>query len=129
MRLLPRRRIDQTRLADQTSKLGFKAKYDLSNGLFALSQIESRLYLGNNGDNTDDKAEIGSRNTFIGLGSKDIGTIRMGRYDNAYKLSLKSIAPTLYGNLNDASADYGSKQILNRLGARQGDMVAYESPN
>lgn len=35
----------QTRLADQTSKLGFKAKYDLGPGLFALAQIESRLYL------------------------------------------------------------------------------------
>lgn len=119
----------QTRLADQTSKLGFKAKYDLGNGLFALGQIESRLYLGNNGDNTDDKAEIGGRNTFIGLGSTDFGTLRLGRYDNAYKLSLKAMAPTLFGNLNDATADYGARQILNRLGARQGDMVAYETPD
>lgn len=119
----------QTRLADQTSKLGFKAKYDLGSDLFALAQIESRLYLGNNGDSTDNKAEIGSRNTFIGVGSERLGVVRLGRYDNAYKLSLKGISPTLYGNMNDASSDYGSKQILNRLGARQGDMVAYESPS
>ncbi|STQ91672.1 porin [Iodobacter fluviatilis] len=119
----------QTRLMDQTSKLGFKAKYDLGNDFFALAQVESRFYLGNNGDNTDDKAEIGSRNTFVGVGSKQAGTLRLGRYDNAYKLSLKQIVPTLYGNLNDASSTYGSKQILNRLGARQGDMVAYETPD
>lgn len=118
----------QTRLADQTSKLGFKAKYDLGSDLLALAQIESRLYLGNNGDSTDNKAEIGSRNTFIGLGSESLGVVRLGRYDNAYKLSLKGISPTLYGTLNDASSDLGSKQILNRLGTRQGDMVAYESP-
>lgn len=119
----------QTRLMDQTSKLGFKAKYDLGNDYFALAQVESRFYLGNNGDNTDDKAEIGSRNTFVGIGGKQVGTLRLGRYDNAYKLSLKQIVPTLYGNMNDASSTYGSKQILNRLGARQGDMVAYETPD
>jgi predicted porin len=122
----------QTRLADQTSRIGFKAKYDLGGGLFAVGQVESRFFLGNNGENTDDKAEIGTRNTFAGLGSDAFGVVRLGRYDNAYKLSLNQIVPSLYytsGNLNDASSDYGSKQILNRLGARQGDMVAWESPN
>lgn len=119
----------QTRLADQTSKLGLKAKYDLGADGYALAQIESRLYLGNNGDSTDNKAEIGSRNTFIGLGSDSLGVVRLGRYDNAYKLSLKGISPTLYGTVNDASSETGSKQILNRLGSRQGDMVAYESPS
>jgi predicted porin len=119
----------QTRLMDQTSKLGFKVKYDLGNDFFALAQVESRFYLGNNGDNSDDKAEIGSRNTFVGIGGKQVGTLRLGRYDNAYKLSLKQIVPTLYNNMNDASSTYGSKQILNRLGARQGDMVAYETPD
>jgi predicted porin len=118
----------QTRLMDQTSKLGFKAKYDLGNDFFALAQVESRFYLGNNSDATDNKAEIGSRNTFVGVGGKQVGTLRLGRYDNAYKLSLKQIVPTLYGNLNDASATYGSSQILNRLGARQSDVMAYESP-
>lgn len=118
----------QSRLADQTSKLGFKAKYDLGSDLFALAKIESRLYLGNNGDSSDNKAGIGSRNTFIGLSSESLGVLRLGRYDNAYKLSQKGISPTLYGTMNDASSDLGSKQILNRLGTRQGDMVAYESP-
>lgn len=119
----------QARLADQTSKLGFKIKHDLADGMFALAQVESRVYLGNNGDNTDNKAELGSRNTFAGIGSKRAGVLRLGRYDNAFKLALKSATPTLYGNLNDAVSDYGSKQILNRLGARQGDMIAYESPS
>lgn len=120
--------VSQTRLADQSSRLGFKIKHDLGEGVFGLAQIESRLYLGNNGNNTDDKAEIGSRNTFLGLGSKNAGTVRLGRYDNAYKLSSKQLGP-LRENLNDASDDTGDKQILNRLGARQGDIVAYESPN
>lgn len=119
--------VSQTRLADQTSKLGFKTKLDLGEGLFALGQIESRVYLGNNGSATDDKAEIGGRNTFLGLGSANAGTLRLGRYDNAYKLSSKQMG-SLRDNLNDASDDSGDKQILNRLGARQGDLIAYESP-
>lgn len=120
--------VSQTRLADQSSRLGFKIKHDLGNGVFGIGQVESRLYLGNNGNNTDDKAELGSRNTFLGLGSSTLGTVRLGRYDNAYKLSSKLLGP-LRDNLNDASDDTGDKQILNRLGARQGDSVAYESPN
>lgn len=118
----------QTRLADQGSKLGFKTKLDLGNGNFALGQMESRFYIGNNGNNSDDKAELGGRNTFVGVGSSDVGTLRLGRYDNAYKLSSKQMGP-LRDNLNDASDDTGDKQILNRLGARQGDLIAYESPN
>jgi len=119
--------VSQTRLADQTSKLGFKTKIDLGEGMFALGQIESRVYLGNNGSATDDKAEIGGRNTFLGLGNANAGVVRLGRYDNAYKLSLKQMGG-LTDNLNDASGDTGDKQILNRLGARQGDLIAYESP-
>lgn len=120
--------VSQTRLADQTSKLGFKFKHDLGSGLFALGQLESRFYVGNNGTATDNKAELGGRNTFAGLGNNAFGTVRLGRYDNAYKLSSKQMG-SLRDNMNDASDDTGDKQILNRLGGRQGDIVAYESPN
>ncbi len=120
--------VSQTRLADQESKLGFKVKHDLGSGLFALGQIESRFYLGNNGSNTDNKAELGSRNTFAGLGNDAFGTVRLGRYDNAYKLS-SYLMGDLRNKMNLASDDTGSKQILNRLGDRQGDIIAYESPD
>lgn len=118
----------QTRLMDQSSRLGFKFKHELGEDRFALGQIESRIYLGNNGSATDNKAELGTRNTFVGIGSKGAGTLRLGRHDNAYKLGLRQISPSLYSYLNDASSDYGKAQILNRLGDRQGDIIAYESP-
>jgi predicted porin len=121
--------INQTRLMDQTSKLGFKVKHDLSPDLAGIVQIESRFRLGNSGSTTDDTSEIGSRNSFVGISSKSVGTVRLGRYDNAYKLSTKQQAADIYNSLNDASGDVGSKQILTRLGGRQGDLVAYESPN
>jgi predicted porin len=119
----------QQRLMDQTSKLGFKVKHDLGHGMFAIGQVESRLYLGNNGSATDDKAELGGRNTFAGIGNGDFGTLRLGRFDNAYKLATKQQSSYIYNNLNDTTADVGDKQILTRLGGRQGDIVAYESPN
>jgi len=118
----------QTRLMDQTSKIGFKIAHDLGQGMTGLAQVESRFYLGFGGNTQQDRAEVGSRNTFVGLGNSDVGTVRLGRYDNAYKLSLKAASPFIYNNVNDASGEYGDKQIMMRLGARQGDMVAYESP-
>ena len=121
-------KMSQSRLMDQTSKLGFKIAHDLGEGMTGLAQVESRFYLGNGGNNTQDRAEVGSRNTFVGLGSSQWGTVRLGRYDNAYKLSLKAAAPFIYNNVNDASGDFGDKQIMTRLGGRQGDIVAYESP-
>lgn len=118
----------QTRLMDQASRLGFKIKHDIDSDLYAQAQIESRLYLGNGGNSTDNRAELGSRNTFIGLGSKKAGVIRLGRHDNAYKLGLRQISSAMYNTLNDASGDYGKAQIVNRLGDRQSDVIYYESP-
>lgn len=115
----------QSRLQDQTSKLGVKGKFDLGDGLSAVAQVESRVFLGNNGNATDDKAEIGSRNTFAGLTGASWGTVRLGRYDNAYKLGTKQQSSALYNTLNDATGE----AMVTRLGARQGDVMAYESPN
>jgi len=122
-------KISQNRLMDQTSKLGFKISHDLGQGLTGLAQMESRLYLGNGGLNTQNSAELGSRNTFVGLRSADYGTVRMGRYDNAYKLTAKFGANYLNDNVNDATGDTGKDgQIMGRLGNRAADSINYESP-
>ena len=118
----------QNRLRDQTSKLGFKASPDLGAGLKGLVQLESRLRLGNGGNNTQNGAELGSRNTFAGLSSSDYGTVRLGRYDNAYKLNTKSGSSYSNNTLNDATSEFGGKQIIGRLGDRDADSINYESP-
>ncbi len=118
----------QSRLNDNGSSLGFKGKYDLEGGVFALAQIDSRIFAGNGGNTSDDKAEFGTRNTFAGIGSATMGTLRMGRYDNAYKLARRQMSPTMASPLNDAISDYNAGQILTRMGNRLGDVVAYESP-
>ncbi len=122
-------KITQNRLMDQTSKLGFKASHDLGKGLKGLVQVESRLYLGNTGNNTQNSAELGSRNTFAGISSTDFGTVRMGRYDNAYKLHTKTGSKFAYDNVNDASGEFGKDgQIMGRLTGRDADSINYESP-
>jgi predicted porin len=122
-------KISQNRVMDQTSKLGFKIAQDLGNGLTGLAQLESRLYLGNGGDNTQDAAELGSRNSFAGLSSADYGTVRIGRYDNAYKLTQKLGSSFIHNNINDASVEWGKDgQIMGRLGNRAADSINYESP-
>ena len=122
-------KITQNRLMDQTSKLGFKASPDLGQGLKGLVQMESKLILGNGGNNTQDSAELGSRNTFVGLSSTDYGTVRLGRYDNAYKLNTKLGAKFSYDNVNDASGEFGKDgQIMGRLNDRNADSINYESP-
>ena len=118
----------QNRLIDQTSKLGFKASPDLGAGLKGLVQLESRLRLGNGGNNTQNGAELGSRNTFVGLSSSDYGTVRLGRYDNAYKLNTKSGSSYSNNSLNDPTSEFGSKQIIGRMGDRDADSINYESP-
>ena len=121
-------KISQNRLMDQTSRLGFKASPDLGGGLKGLVQLESRLVIGNGGNNTQDSAELGSRNTFAGLSSSEFGTLRLGRYDSAYKLSPKLGSSFSYNSLNDSSSEIGKDQIMMRLGNRSADSINYDSP-
>ncbi|QLI80691.1 porin [Chitinibacter fontanus] len=120
----------QTRVADQSSRIGVKGDWKISDDLKAIGQVESRFYLGNNGDPLDgSKIGFGTRNTFIGLDSAKAGKFLIGRYDNAYKNLKKSAYGVFDGTLNDASEFVGDKSVLARLGGRQGDMVHYETPN
>jgi predicted porin len=52
----------------------------------------------------------------------------LGRYDNAYKNNSKQQGSSFGANVNDSVSDSGDKQIMARLGARQGDLISYESP-
>ncbi len=120
----------QTRLADQGSRFGVKGDWKINDNLKAIGQVEARFYLGNNGDPLDgSKIGFGTRNTFVGLESAVAGKALIGRYDNAYKNIRKAAFSAFDSNLNDASELVGDKQVLNRLGGRQGDMFQYETPN
>ncbi|MDI1300805.1 MAG: porin [bacterium] len=61
------------------SRFGIKGDESLTSSLSALYQVEMGLELAN-GD-----ASLSSRNRFVGLKHNDLGTVRLGRFDSAFK--------------------------------------------
>ena len=69
-----------TNVSSNASRIGFKGAEDVGGGLSAIWQFESRI-------NADDGAAIGTpmRDTFVGLQSKTLGTLRAGFFDTPSK--------------------------------------------
>jgi predicted porin len=121
------------RVTDYVSRIGFKGTEDLGNGLAAVWQIENQIST----DGTDGAGSGGAfggqnlRNTFVGLKSKDMGEVRLGRHDTPYKMATGS-----FDQFGDLLADYnGVVGARNGLGAssyfdqRASNVVAYITPN
>lgn len=64
-----------------TSNIGFRGTEDLGSGLFAAFDISSFLSLDNGllARARADSAGVFARNAWVGLGSKDLGSVRLGR--------------------------------------------------
>ena len=95
-------------LSSNESRIGFKGSEDMGGGLSAIWQIESQVNLDNdsaglgnpNGDNTaignprtTAALGVGTRNTFVGLSSAQMGTVLAGRHDTPYKISTRMLDP------------------------------------
>jgi len=74
------------RISSNSSRIGFKGAEDMGNGLSAIWQLET-------GFNVDGAvaADLNSRNTFIGLSSKTMGTALLGKHDTPYKLATRRL--------------------------------------
>ncbi len=119
----------RTRVSDQNSRLGFKGTEDLGNGTKAIWQIESSLRNFEQGgvNDVNQSATFGTRNTFVGLDNAELGTLRLGQYDSAYKVFTSKAADNLMG---DTTADtHGSSSIAGRGEARLKNSVHYTTPN
>lgn len=118
----------RTKVSDQNSRLGFKGVEDLGNGTKAIWQIESSLRNFENGG-TDDKgrtASLGTRNTFVGLDNAEVGTLRLGQFDSAYKVFTAKPADNF---MSDTTADtHGSSSIAGRGEARLTNSIHYTTP-
>jgi predicted porin len=113
---------DEFKVSSTASRIGFKGAEDLGGGLSAIWQVETGVNIDTGGGNW------GSRNTFVGLSSKSLGTVRLGNYDTAYKLSTGRL--DVFG---DTLADYntimGSADSSNALfDRREPNSISYESP-
>lgn len=123
--------------SSNSSRIGFKGSEDLGDGLSASWQIESLVQLDSSSNScaagaacTANNGIFATRNSFGSLGSKDYGTLLIGRYDTPYKISTRkldsfadSIADnrSLFGTISSTSA---STSFV----TKQPDVVAYTSP-
>jgi predicted porin len=118
---------NKTQITDQSSRIRFSGKDKLDFGGDLVWVLENRFRVGDpydkaSGDNW------GSRDAYIGY-KGDYGFARFGKMDNAYKAMLKNISPTIEAEMNDSSGYLGNAQLLRRLGARDGSVIFYETPN
>ncbi len=113
------------------SRFGLRGTEDLGGGLKALFQLESSFALE---DGTTSAPQFWDRDTYIGLSSKALGTLKLGQIDTVFKEYGDTI-----GILGVSSGTFmSSSNILRKPGfgtsnaarfhERMGNSVQYESP-
>ncbi|MDF7675504.1 porin [Neisseriaceae bacterium ESL0693] len=110
----------QNGIADYGSRIGFKGYEVLpnTNGLKAIWQVESAIHLGNSDGKGDGWA---NRDSFIGLQSDTLGTVRAGRLSNNINANMDTVDSWEYNN------DALGLGKLTRTDARYVG-IAYDSP-
>jgi predicted porin len=112
------------KISSNASRLGLKGTEDLGDGLSAVWQIESLIAMDNAG------GTFGTRNTYAGLDSKQLGRLVLGRYDTPYNTTTRRLdwfidtiadSQPLMGGTTGISATLG-------FAGRQTDGVLYVSP-
>lgn len=119
-----------SRMADSqiaTSRLGFRGTEDLGNGLRANFQLEGQLNpsAGSMGSTTVATNEIFNRDSYVGLGHKNLGELRIGRTDVA-RAGEVDVFITLPVGGNFAMMPINGTGI--ELGTDQKNVVSYFSP-
>lgn len=119
-----------TKISSNVTKLGFKGAQDLGDDVSAIWQIEQQIDGDNAGSTGSTKNTFATRNTFIGLSNKALGTVQLGKMDTPYKASTRSLDAfgdsladnrSLLGGVKGKSAELA-------FDGRDGDVVAYTSP-
>ena len=115
------------RVESNGSYIGFKGAEDLGNGLKAVFQIESSVALDNN------QGFTGGRDTFVGLSSKNVGTIQLGTLTGPTRLAgLLADSRLGHAGISAGSSIFGKPEGGEGTGTfdtRFGNTVAYVSPS
>jgi predicted porin len=134
---------NEIQFASNTSRFGLRGAEELGGGVAALWQYETGLAIdagqGFGSTNAIETyptfrdyrlaTQAGARDVFLGLSSKTLGTLKVGRLNTAYKNSTNG-----YDVFKDGLGDYNSimgavearGEIFN---ARESNSVSYESPS
>lgn len=108
----------------QGSRLGFKGTEDLGGGTSAIFQIEIGLQGTENGVNTVNAGGT-NRNTFVGLQSAKLGTIKAGRMPTLNKLINDS---TVFGGSTLGAGWVTQVNGSSISNERQNNMIEYTTP-
>lgn len=125
------------KVSSNVTKLGFKGNQDLGDGVSAIWQIEQQIDIDDAYSATATAATnksthytFATRNSFVGLSDKALGTVQLGKMDTPYKVSTRSLDAfgdsladnrSLMGGVKGKSAELA-------FDGRDGDSVAYTSP-
>lgn len=106
-----------TRVQDWTSRIGFKGKENLGDGLAAIWQVETKIDMDTGG------GRWGTRDTFLGMESAQWGRLKMGRNSN-YINGEQFLVMEFW----EVSQGVNNLHYLNRTGIRINNSLRYESP-
>ncbi len=113
---------EQTFVSDNSSRIGVRVSEDLGAGLKGLAQWEI-------GARTDIASTLTTnRNSFLGLGSDALGTIRVGKYDTPYK-DLGRKTDLFNERVGDSRNVIGLGSTDSAFDNRVSNMVRYDSPS
>jgi predicted porin len=120
------------------SRIGFKGVEGLGSDLKAIWQVETRLFSSNNSVSNPGRADIGLRNTFVGL-SGPWGTVLGGRHDSPYKMTTSGKVDlfvdrvgdynNIFGRPNPNSDPTRTPRTSYPFDGRLEQVVMYVSPN
>jgi len=125
----------ETRVTDNSSRILFNVTEDLGGGLSAIAQMDLRFSADvdqtlPNGYGAVSSTTRMSGNTFVGLRSKTLGTISLGRLDLHYGSQPDDIASKA-GALMASSVSLMDSTIAGAIAGntRTPNVVAYDTPN
>jgi predicted porin len=128
----------ENRVSDSASRIIFGVTEDLGGGLSAIAQMDLRFNPDAAAPNTTAASQIGTGNTFVGLRSKTMGTVVLGRRDTHFggrntsgnritdqagALQSSACALMCYVNTNGVAAVTGIGVV-----GRSPNLIAYDSP-
>lgn len=130
--------------SSQNTELGFKGTEDLGNGLSAVWQVAVDVRVDgsdttfNSTTASTSGQNFGSRNTYVGVASKTMGTVILGKHDTPYKTSTGPL-DLFTGTIADYNTLMGSNgytvgsttglaTTITTFDARPGNVVMYSSP-
>lgn len=111
-----------TNIDDLGSRIGFKGKEDLGNGLKAIWQVETGFSVDGASKSSSSTGTFANRNSFVGLQS-DLGTLRLGNVSNFLDSDMGIVDSWEYGS------DALGLGVFTRDGTRLKNSIRYDLPS